>query len=149
MTKALECALRLLSRREHGAKELLVKLKQKGYDPKDSEQAVAECQRLELQSDTRFAGAVLRSRMRQGYGPQRIRQALQAKAIDPDVVDEAFQSESIDWQACALTVWQKKCPSEHDLSYMDVQKIKRFMLYRGFSSDLIKDVVAEIGVKYS
>jgi filamentous hemagglutinin len=32
MNKALACAVRLLTRREHGASELLLKLKQKGYD---------------------------------------------------------------------------------------------------------------------
>ena len=139
MTKALDCALRLLARREHGLYELKNKLKRKGFSPDEVEQAVAECQRMNVQSDQRFAEAVLRSKMRQGYGPSRIRLELESKKIDPEVIDEAFHSEDVDWHACALSVWEKKC-SEAKPDFTTLLKTQRFLMYRGFSPDLIKEI---------
>jgi len=76
MTKAFDSALRLLTRREHGAIELNDKLIQKGFDSAEVKDAIDACQRLGLQSDERFVENYSRSRIRQGYGPLKISQEL-------------------------------------------------------------------------
>ncbi len=67
MTKAFDSALRLLARREHGAKELQDKLARKGFGQSDIKEALAKCQDVDLQSDSRFVAMYTRSRIRQGY----------------------------------------------------------------------------------
>ena len=81
MTKAFDYAMRLLTRREYGAQELAAKLAQKGYRAAEIVEVTAECQRLGLQSDTRFVESFCQARIRQGFGPLKISQELQAKHI--------------------------------------------------------------------
>lgn len=144
MTKAYDCALRLLCRREHGAAELVIKLEQKGYSPSESRDALAECQGLGLQSDARFAEILCRARIRQGYGPLKISQELQSKQIEADLIHQVLEQERDNWFDYALVVWQKKYKEQTPPPYIELQKRQRFLLYRGFSMDTISRVVKEI-----
>ena len=127
----------LLARREHGAHELANKLATKGYLAKEIEEAISLCQQLGLQSDGRFVESMCRVRIRQGYGPIRIRQALQNLRLDSDLIDAALALEQDNWLDYAMDVWQKKYKEQVDLSYPAIQKQKQFLLYRGFSTDTI------------
>ena len=144
MTKAFDSALRLLTRREHGAVELHEKLKQKGYSPEDAQAAVEECQHLGYQSDRRFVENYSRSRIRQGYGPLKITQELKSKQVDADLIQQVLRLEQDNWLNYALDVWEKKCKRQVDLSFDQLQKQQRFLLYRGFSTDTISRVVREL-----
>jgi regulatory protein len=81
MTKTLDCALRLLTRREHSTKELSDKLKQKGFPQEEISDVIESCQRLNLQSDQRFTEHYVRWRIRQGYGPLKISHELRVRGI--------------------------------------------------------------------
>lgn len=144
MTKALDCAMRLLARREHGACELADKLAQKGYNRQESNEAIAECQRLGFQSDRRFVDAVCHVRIRQGCGPLKIHQELQAKHIESELIDEILAREADHWLDHALAVWHKKYKKQDQVSFAELQKRQRFLLYRGFPTDVIARVVKEI-----
>lgn len=137
MSKAFECALRLLSRREHGAYELANKLAQKGYADADIQETLHECQRLDLQNDARFVESLMNTRVRQGYGPLRIRRELQQIQIDRELIETALQKEADYWLAHATVVRQKKFKDQQELTYSAMQKQKQFLLYRGFSTDII------------
>ena len=67
MTKVMDSALDLLTRREHSAKELSDKLKRKGHSQEEINEVLESCQRMDLQSDQRFVEAYIRYRIRQGY----------------------------------------------------------------------------------
>ena len=144
MTKALDSAMRLLGRREHSAKELAGKLAQKGYEAVEISELLIKCQQLGLQSDARFAESLCRVRIRQGYGPLKISQELQAKQVDPDLIKEVLEQERDNWYDYALAVWHRKYKDTVSLSYLELQKRQRFLLYRGFSTDVIASVVATI-----
>lgn len=144
MTKAFDCAMRLLARREHGARELADKLVQKGYNRQESNEAIAECQRLGFQSDLRFVEAVCHVRIRQGCGPLKISQELQAKHLDPELVNEILAREEDNWLTHALAVWHKKYKKQDQVSFAELQKQQRFLLYRGFPTDVITRVMKEI-----
>ncbi len=144
MTKAFDSALRLLVRREHGAVELCVKLKKKGFSQEEAKAAVEECQHLGYQSDRRFVENYSRYRMRQGYGPLKITQELNSKNIDQDLINEVLHLEQDNWLSNAKEVWNKKCKGQLNLSYDELQKQQRFLLYRGFSTDIISRVVREL-----
>ncbi|MBI2786879.1 MAG: recombination regulator RecX [Legionella longbeachae] len=137
MTKAFDSAVRLLSRREHSAIELCDKLKQKGYSPVEIKEVLDACQQLDLQNDSRFVEAYSRSRIRQGYGPLKISQKLSSKGIDKELIHWILQQEQDNWLTYALDVWQKKSKGQLDLSFDELQKYQRFLLYRGFSMDTI------------
>ena len=136
-SKAYACALRLLARREHGAHELASKLAQKGYTASVVQDVLAECQRLDLQNDARFVEMICRTRIRQGYGPIRIRLELQNLKIDSYLIASALQKEQDHWIDHALAVLKKKYKEEGEVSFIALQKQKQFLLYRGFSTDII------------
>ncbi len=141
MNEALACAVRLLARREHGLADLADKLAQKGYVDADIQDALTTCERQGLQSDARFAESLCRTRVRQGYGPIRIRQELQSKQVDRKIIDDALHAEHDHWFDHATRVWEKKYIPSDDASFADKQKQKQFLLYRGFSMKTIAEVV--------
>lgn len=139
-SNAFDCAVRLLSRREHGAHELSTKLQQKGYEEAQVIDALKKCQHLSLQSDVRFVESFCRAQMQKGYGPIRIRKALQALKVDSELILSTLQQEDAHWQTLAFAVWKKKFKTSGDGSFAAVQKQKQFLLYRGFSADTIAAV---------
>ena len=132
--------MRLLARREHGAHELANKLAVKGYSDTAIQEALQKCQRLGLQSDDRFVEHVCHTRIRQGYGPVRIRQELQNLQIAREMIDAVLHLEQCNWLSHAMDVWKKKYKDDVEPSYADVQKQKQFLLYRGFSVDTITQI---------
>ncbi|USQ15006.1 recombination regulator RecX [Legionella lytica] len=144
MTKAFDCAVRLLARREHGAIELYEKIRQKGFSSSEAQEAVDTCQQMDLQNDHRFVEVYSRSRIRQGYGPLKIRQELNNKGIDKDIIQNVLQQEEDNWLAYALDVWHKKSKGQTEMSFSEMQKQQRFLLYRGFSMDIIAQVTKEL-----
>jgi regulatory protein len=144
MSKAFDHAVRLLSRREHGAMELYDKLKQKGCNATEAKEALERCQQLDLQNDRRYVEIYSRSRIRQGYGPLKINQELSNKGIDRELIQSVLRQEDDNWLSYALEVWQKKSKGLEEMSYSEVQKHQRFLLYRGFSMDIIAMVTKEL-----
>lgn len=135
MTKAFECAVRLLARREHGAKELVKKLQQKGYSSTEAAEALAVCMNQGLQSDARFTESLTRLRIRQGYGPIKIRHELNQLGIDEELISEVMTMEADNWLRYASDVWHKKKKGQKD-----VLKLQRFMLYRGFPMAMLSKI---------
>lgn len=148
MSDAFTCAVHLLTRREHGAYELTNKLLKKGYPENEAQDAVLECHRLGLQSDDRFVDNICRARIRQGYGPLRIRRELQDLQINAELITNTLKQEQDNWLSYALEVWKKKYKEQGELSYPVMQKQKQFLLYRGFSTDtiamLFKAIIANV-----
>lgn len=140
MSNAFECAVGLLARREHGAHELQSKLKQKGHADTAIDEALVKCQDLGLQSDERFIESRCRLRIRQGYGPLRIRQELRHLKLDVALIEAALEAERDRWFAHALDVWKKKYRGQQASSFAEQQKQKQFLLYRGFSTDIIASI---------
>ncbi len=121
--------------------ELTKKLEKKGYNSQEISQALAESQRLGYQSDERFAELLCRSRITQGYGPVRIKQELAAKGIVAETIQHVLeQEEAHRWLERAREVLRKKCRSFATLSWEEQQKLKRFLLYRGFPVGVIAGI---------
>ncbi len=140
MTEALSAAVAILARREHGAMELAEKLFKKGFAADEVTQAITKCQNLNLQSDQRYVASLLRVRIGQGYGPERIRQECHFKKIDAVYYEQALETEGVDWLVCAQRVLDKKYKSCQPLTQLMQQKQKQFLRYRGFSSQLIAEL---------
>ncbi len=101
--RAYNCAVGYLSRRDHSAKELLLKLRQKGYR-ESAEYAVEKLCREGYVDDERFARMYVRELTRiKKYGKRRIEQELYRKGIDREliflIIEETEFSED---ELCAL-----------------------------------------------
>jgi regulatory protein len=130
-------AMDLLSRREHGRRELERKLAQR-YGPKEVDETLQRLAKEGLQSDPRFALSFARERVLRGFGPLRIQQELLKRGVSGNVADRALQAlereESIDWQRVAREVLLKKFgDGELPRDFADRAKRLRFLQYRGFA----------------
>tara|TARA_Y100000588_G_scaffold389488_1_gene492277 strand:+ start:202 stop:645 length:444 start_codon:yes stop_codon:yes gene_type:complete len=138
--EAYHCALRLLTRREHGEQELMNKLMQKGFSETNSCDAVRQCQSQGYQNDARYAENIFRSRASQGYGPLRIEMQLKQAGVCSDIIEQARDALDMDWVAIAHKVYHKKYRSDVEITFKVIQKQKQFLMYRGFSSSVINQL---------
>lgn len=132
-------AIRALSRREYSRAELAAKLNGK-FSP-ELETLVAVLDRLlreNLQSDSRFAEMLIKSRTQRGKGLRHIRQELEQKGVAAALIETALAEAGVDWFELARHTADKKFGCEPPKDWSERGKRSRFLQYRGFGSDEIR-----------
>ncbi|MFU8924839.1 regulatory protein RecX [Acinetobacter puyangensis] len=129
----------LLAKKEYSRSDLKQKLLAYGADLDEVETLVEELAQQHYQSDERMAGMLLRSQIRQGRGPARIKQALKKHDIDPELAQQEY--DEVDWFQQALSLKIKKFGSEIAIDPKQKARQIRFLQYRGFAMDVIMKVV--------
>ncbi|MDG0969182.1 MAG: regulatory protein RecX [Porticoccaceae bacterium] len=130
-------AMDLLTGREFARGELQQKLNKKfEHDP----QIISVIDRLivdGLQSDERYVGAFVRSRVIRGQGLNRIRMEIKNKGIDLFTFDQFIEEQDIDWFELAREVAVRKYGETKAVDQKAKSKRMRFLHYRGFTFDQI------------
>ena len=132
-------ALRLLSQREHSRAELVRKLSPHEEVPGELAQALDELQAKGFIDETRVLESVLNHRATK-LGNGRIKQELQAKGLAPAAVAQAMVDLKDSEFARAQIIWQKKFGAPA-ADANERAKHYRFLLTRGFSSEVVRKVV--------
>ncbi len=132
-------ALRLLSQREHSRAELVRKLSPHEEAPGELAQALDDLQAKGFIDETRVLESVLNHRASK-LGNGRIKQELQAKGLAPAAVSQAMLDLKDSEFARAQNIWQKKFGSPA-VDANERAKHYRFLLTRGFSSEVVRKVV--------
>ncbi len=136
-------AMDLLARREHSRQELQRKLGRRfDVEPERISMVVDQLAQEGLQSNQRLAEAYLRYRSNRGQGPLKIRAELRGKAVENDLIDQAFNEANIDWFAQAVLVLQKRFGESPAADVTQQAKRARFLQQRGFSFDQIHAVTS-------
>jgi len=133
-------ALDILSRREHSSYELKTKLKKFETDEKDLNQLIQKLKASNFVDDKRFATAFIKSKSQSGYGPSYISQYLLKKGISSDLYD--INSLNIDWEYICRQQFEKKRRGK-GINFKEKEKILRFLSYRGFSYEIIKNALKD------
>jgi len=133
-------AVELLTRREHGARELKRKLIAKGVDAEEAAEAVDALAEEGWQSDLRYAQAVTRARAGQGYGPRRIAYELGQAGVDEAVTAEAMAAEACDWLAIAQAWYQRKY-AEGPRDDAERVRHRRKLFGRGFDEATVRATI--------
>ena len=128
-----EIALRYLCRREYGIEELLRKLLQRDADVQIARKVVGDLADSDLVSDQRFTEMYVRMRIRNLFGPLKIRAELQARGITPQQIAIAMPQDQDTWFENASLWAQKRCQGE--LDYAARAKIHRSLMNRGFTHE--------------
>ncbi len=134
-------ALRLLARREHSRAELAAKLSQRGIEAGEAEQAL---DRLEVQgalSEARFVEQLVRARLRQGYGPLRIRRDLAAKGVAPELADAELNVDDDEWTARAEAARRRHFGGELPREQAERARQARFLERRGYTATHVVQVL--------
>jgi regulatory protein len=129
-------ALRLLGRREHGARELQYKLTQRGIDEQRAAEVVGELARSGWQSDARYVASLVLARVAQGFGPLRIEAELEGAGVADGLIREILAAADTDWKALAVEVHARKF-GQLPKNGGEWQKQYRHLAGRGFDSDQI------------
>jgi regulatory protein len=138
---AYDKALGMLARREHSRRELRTRLDRVGYD---EDEAVAALDRLgdqQYQSDDRFAGMLVRSRISQGYGPARIRAELRSHGVVDALVRASLEAADVDWDALAAAQLRRRYGGRAAIDARERARRVQFLLRRGFAAATVRAVI--------
>lgn len=133
-------ALRALGRREHSAGQLRQKLEQRGHSEASAAATVEQLREAGWQSDTRFAESLARSRIAQGYGPQRIRYELEQAGIPEAEARAQLRATAVDWGALCGALHQRKF-GKPPRGAAEWQKQYRYLAAHGFEPGHIRTVL--------
>ena len=133
-------ALDILSRREHSSYELKTKLKKFESNEKDLNELIEKLKASNFIDDERFAASFIKSKAQSGYGPSYISQYLLKKRIPSHLYD--MNSLNIDWELICKDQFEKKRRGK-GINFKEREKILRFLAYRGFSYEIIKNALKE------
>ncbi|MGD9153522.1 MAG: regulatory protein RecX [Gammaproteobacteria bacterium] len=131
-------AIKLLAQREHSRYELQSKLLIRKYDREAIEKVLDELSQDNLQSDVRFTQSYTRMKMQRGFGPIRIRQELHDRGIDDGLIEECLSISLDEWIQEIIKVRNKKFGFDAPHDYDERTKQMRFLQYRGFTTEQIK-----------
>tara|TARA_R110002072_G_scaffold50843_3_gene136530 strand:- start:4859 stop:5275 length:417 start_codon:yes stop_codon:yes gene_type:complete len=137
----MQRACDFLARREHSRKELANKLARRCSDETLIDDLLDTLSSEGLQSDERFAESFVHHSLNKGQGPNKITQELRQRGVDQLLIEQYLESESIDWASLAEEVRVKKYGDSVPDDYQNKAKQSRFLYSRGFSSELINQLL--------
>ena len=82
-------AVAQLARRDYSHHEVQSKLKQKGFEDVEVEEALDRCESSGFLDDSRYAELIIRSHVNKGHGPIRIKQSMLPKGLAKDGINLA------------------------------------------------------------
>jgi regulatory protein len=138
-------ALRYLSQREHSRQELARKLARFVEDTADASAQVQIATALDdlsakdLLSDARAAASVLNAQGAR-YGSRRLKQTLQSKGLDAELVSSTLAQARQTELARAREVWRRRFGVVAEDAAARAKQM-RFLAGRGFDGDIIRRVV--------
>ena len=139
--KVRKKAMDLLMRREHAVAELQKKLNARDYDADIVAEAVEQLSNEGLVSDERFTEAFVRYRRNNGYGPRRIQSELRERGVSEKIQAAYLDVGDSQWFEQAAQVQNKRFGDVLPIDFKERARQARFLQYRGFTSDQIREVL--------
>lgn len=139
-----QAVTRYLAQREHGFKELIQKLVQKGFTEKWVKQVVQEFADRGWQSDERFATVMIKRRIDKGYGLHFINAECQQKGLSSSLTTRVIEALEPDWYTVAMDCAQRRFGEQIAPDQKAQMKRYRFLTQRGFSSDIVRAVIHDL-----
>lgn len=128
-------ALALLARREHSERELTFKLLQKGYSESEVKLAIEQMIKANYLNNDRYIGCVIRARIEQGAGPNKIKAELKSHEIPTHQIERHEDWQKANWRLLATKVKQKRFGVEPVQDAKAKAKQLQFLYRRGFSQE--------------
>ena len=133
-----QAAIRLLASREHSREELRRKLASRAGDTDELEQVLDTLETRGYLSDERFVEQYIGYRKRKGFGPLRIRKELLERGVDTALIDHWLDELADEWSSLLEETAVRKFGAEAPADFKARAKRARFLEYRGFSTESIR-----------
>jgi SOS response regulatory protein OraA/RecX len=127
-----EAALRALRHRDLSVRELDERLRARGYDEAESDDAIDALVRTGVVDDTRYAESRARQLAGRGAGDVLIRHTLARAGVEAAVADDAILTVAPEAERARIIV-ERRGPGP---------KTARYLLGKGFSDEVVANVVA-------
>ena len=134
-------ALKLLNRRDHGARELAERLVARGFTRPAAEEAVEGLRRERLVDDGRYAEQVVAYHGNRGRGPVGIAHRLREAGVPADTIAAAVNATDPDWRRRAAEARRKRFGAKLPATWAEKGRQARFLTQRGFSADQVRAAV--------
>lgn len=142
--KAREYAFLLLKFRLRSEKELLQRLKQKGFPEALCRDTVIFLKDKEFIDDRVFARGWVSSRLKRPFGLRRIKQELVQKGLDKEIIEETFIRAKEDYDEAGIVgqLAERRFSKLRGIGPLKAkQRVYAYLMRRGFSPDLIKEAI--------
>jgi regulatory protein len=134
-------ALKLLNRRDHGARELAERLVARGFARAAAADAVAGLEQERLVDDGRFAEHFVAYHANRGRGPIGIAHRLREAGVPPEVIAAAVDAGGAQWRRRCAEVRRKRFGADPPATWAEKGRQARFLTQRGFSADQVRAAV--------
>jgi regulatory protein len=136
-------ALKLLNRRDYGARELSERLVARGIEPATAIAAVEKLVSEKLVDDARYAEHFVAYHANRGRGPIGIAYKLREAGVSPDRIAAAVDPASADWRTRCAEVRRKRFGTKLPTTWIQRGRQARFLSQRGFSAEQIRAAVGQ------
>ena len=136
-------ALKLLNRRDYGARELSERLVARGFEPATTDATVAQLAAEKLVDDARYALHFVAYHANRGRGPLGITHKLREAGVSPEQVAAAIDADSTDWKKRCAEVRRKRFGEKLPANWMQRGRQARFLSQRGFNADQIRAAIGQ------
>lgn len=136
-----EKALEWISRRQYSAKELSIKMMQKGAPEEDYKEVITWLKEHHYIDEQLYAAAIVRHYSGKGFGQSRVRAELSRRGIPRDYWEDALL-ECSDPIEKLVSILEKKLTDPSDLK--QVQKTASSLFRRGYSWADIQDAIERV-----
>ena len=140
-----EKALELVSQRLMSIKELLQKLKDKGFDEETANYCADWITERGLIDEERYAAAIVRHYAAKGYGEGRVRQELIRRGVPRELWEDALSAMPEDTSKLDRFIASRlKDPGDRD----EVRKLSASLFRRGYAAEEIRSALDRFRAAY-
>lgn len=138
-------AIRLLSAKDRSEQEVRERLILRGYDADIATEAVLQLKAMGYINDSLFAHKYVSDRLKlKPMSKKALAAELKKKGIKRDIIDEVLGECELDELSVAYRLAKKKFGKYNAAEPAVQRKIYSFLAYRGYSSDMIQDVLQKM-----
>ena len=142
--QCLNYAMSYLTKYSKSRKHLINKLYEKEYKKNAIDYAIEKLEEYGYIDDYKYATNIVNSNIKK-LGKHRLKSLLYEKGIPSDIIQDVLEEIDKDDMFSTCVSLVKKWLGSHDFeSNKDREKLFRFMTYRGFDYDMIKNALWEI-----
>lgn len=146
--KAMNTAVRILTNRDHSFYELKRKLQERAIENEVIGAVMAECERLNYINDERTARLYISQLNRKCFGKRYIKMALKKKGLRGDAIENILlqKCSEVEERKKAARLLGKKMKTSNQEKEAEKKRdnIYRFLYARGFSKDVIIDLIRDV-----
>ncbi len=145
LAKAKMTAMSYLSYKDRSKREVIRKLKEKGYTKEVTKQTLKFLISYGYINDLEFSKKFVKQRVeKKGYGKFKVVRELSEKGISDEIIEQVTENIGESEEEMALVLARKKARSLDLTEYKDKQKLFAYLQRRGYSFEIIKRVIEKI-----